>query len=223
MTSPLDASIEITAYSWVPPFARGLVRDLRIRWVLEEMGTPYAVHLFDRRTAEADTRQPDQPFGQVPAFREGDVAMFESGAICLYLAERSDALLPRAPAARARALSWAVAALNSIEPWVLMVQCVTLFDRDKPGAADFAPTAVERLNARLAQLAAALDDREWLEDSFTVADILMVHVLLSLRRSGILAGHPTLAAYAERGEARPAYQRALAAQMADFIADEATL
>ncbi len=214
--------IEVTALSWVPPLARGLVRDLRIRWVLEELGRPYRTRLFDRRTSGPEERQPEQPFGQVPAFREGNVHMFESGAVCLWLAERaeSDVLLPRGEAARARAMSWCFAALNSVEPYIHMVQCATLFDADKPGAAEFAPATEERLHARLVQLGDALGDRPWLEDRFTVADLLMVCVLRQLSRSGRLGSHPRLASYVERGEDRPAFHRALAAQLADFVDDK---
>lgn len=218
---PIDgqAEIEVTAFDWVPELARGLVRDLRVRWTCEEAGLPYRPHLFDWRVNGPEERKPQQPFGQVPALREGEVEMFESGAICLYLAERSEVLLPRAPAARAKALSWTFAALNSVEPNILMVQYVRLFDADKPGAADFAPTAESRLADRLVLLAEALGDRDWLDGTFTVADLLMVSVLRQIKRSGQLGAHPVLAAYVDRGEARPAFQRAFDAHMADFKAD----
>lgn len=215
---PIDphSAIEVTAYSWVPPMARGLVRDLRVRWALEEIGLSYRSRLYDRRTSGPEDRLSEQPFGQVPAFREGDVAMFESGAICLHLAERSSTLLPRENPERTRAMSWSFAALNSIEPYVTMVQFVRLFDADKPGAAEFAPTVEARLNNQLLKLSEALGKKDWLEDEFSVADLLMVTVLRQLNRGDRLAPHPNLAAYVARGEARPAFQRALAAQMADF-------
>ncbi len=208
--------IEITAYQWVPETARGLVRDLKVRWALEEIGLPYRTRLFDRRISGPEERQPDQPFGQVPAFREGDVAMFESGAICLYLAERSHVLLPRDAGGRARALSWSIAALNSIEPYISLIQHVCLFDADKPGAQEFAPSAEARLADRLSQLASALGDKVWLDDKFTVADLLMIATLRQLQRSNRLSPWPNLDAYVGRGESRPAFGRALDAQMADF-------
>jgi glutathione S-transferase len=218
---PIDpnATIEITAYSWVPPFAKGLVRDLRVRWALEEIGLPYRVRLFDRRTAEAETRIPDQPFGQVPAFFEGDVRMFESGAIVLYLAERSEILMPRDESARTRTLSWAFAALNSIEPPIMQL-LFTLWDKDKPWAQERRPAAEQLARARLAQLADALGGKDWLEGQFSAGDLLMASVLQILRSTDLVAEHPNLANYLERAKARPAYIRALDAQMADFINDE---
>lgn len=215
---PIDphSAIEITAYSWVPPMARGLVRDLRVRWALEEIGLSYRSRLYDRRTSGPEDRFPEQPFGQVPAFREGDTAMFESGAICLHLAERSSTLLPRENAARCRAISWSFAALNSVEPYITMVQFVRLFDADKPGAAEFAPTVEARLNDQLLKLGNAIGTKDWLEGEFTVADLLMVSVLRQLSRKDRLQPYPNIAAYVARGEARPAFQRALESQMADF-------
>jgi glutathione S-transferase len=216
MTDPTDTTVEITAYSWVPPMARGLVRDLRVRWACEEIGKPYRTRLYDRRVSGPEDRLPEQPFGQVPVMNMGDVQMFESGAACLLLAERSETLMPRDEAGRARALSWSLAALSSVEPFIQTLQFVTLFDRDKPGAAEFAPTMFERVDQRLTMLANALGQREWLEDRFTVGDLLMVTVLRQLQRNGALDKHPTLSAYVARGEERPAFQRALSAQMADF-------
>ena len=211
---------ELTAYSWVPEMARGLVRDLRVRWALEELGLPYQTKLFDRRASGPEERKPEQPFGQVPAWRDGDVALFESGAICLWLAQHHDELLPPDDAGRAKAMSWTFAALNSVEPFVLIMQVVRLFDADKPGAQEFAPSADKRLADRLTQLAEALGDAEWLCGTFTVADVIMASVLRPLLRSKRLAAFPSLAAYVARGEARPAFQRALEAQFDDFIADE---
>lgn len=215
---PVDpnATIEITGYSWVPPLARGLVKDLRVRWALEELGLPYRVRLFDRRTAGPETRVPDQPFGQVPAFSEGDVHMFESGAIVLYLAERSDILLPRDEAGRTRAMTWCFAALSSVEPYIMELRTIGLFDTDKDWAKESRPEAA-LVRARLAQLAAALGDKPWLEGRFTVGDLLMASVLRILRGTTLLAEQPNLAAYQARAEARPAFIRALDAQMADFV------
>jgi glutathione S-transferase len=211
---------ELTAFSWVPPMPRGLVRDLRARWALEEMSQPYRTRLFDRRISGPEERKPDQPFGQVPAMREGDAVLFESGAICLWLAERDPALMPRAEVDRARVLSWVFAALNSVEPNILLLQYVTLFDANAPGAAEFVPTAKSRLYDRLLQLSEALGENDWIAGSFTVADVLMVSVLRQLGRGDQLEPFPNLKAYVARGEARPAFQRALAAHMADFVDDE---
>lgn len=219
MTDNHTAPIEVTGFSWVPPFARGLVRDLRVRWTLEELGQSYGTRLFDPRQDRAPVRQ-FQPFGQVPSLVEGDAHLFETGAICLWLAERSEALLPREAAARAEVMSWSLAALNSIEPFILSYQMVSFFDKDKPGAADYLPVVEARLRDRLAQLAEALGSQDWLAGQFSVADILMVHVLLPLAKNGALADHPALAAYVARGEARPACARALAAQIADFSDEE---
>ncbi len=217
-----EAAIEVTAFSSVPPIARGLVRDLRVRWVLEELGRPYRTRLYDRMPGGVpapDFVIPDHPFSQVPGLVDGEVAMFESGAICLRLAEDDERLMPRDEPQRARTLSWAFAALSSIEPFVMHHQIVTAFDRDKPGAADYAPQTAARLRRRLEQLGAALGDKEWLCDRFTVADIVMVHVLLpgSVAEAGMPAN---LSAYVARGKARPAYQRAFDAQIADFTRQE---
>lgn len=212
------AAIEITAYSWVPPMARGLVRDLRVRWTLEELGLPYRVRVYNRAVSEGEDRIPEQPFGQVPCLVEGDVRMFESGAICLWLAERSDQLLPSDAQGRARVMSWAFAALNSVEPFLLNYQMANVFDADKPGAADYAPATEERLRGRLDRLLDALGTQDWLTGRFSVADILMAHVLMPLIERGFAAMPGNLAAYVERARARPAFQAALAAQLGDFTA-----
>jgi glutathione S-transferase len=213
-------TIEITAYSWIPPFARGLVRDLRVRWTLEEIGLPYRTQLFDRRTEQGNSRIPEQPFGQVPAFRQGDVRMFETGAICLYLAERSDTLLPSDEVGRTRAMCWAFAALNSVEPAVMQLSVLNLFEADKPWAGERRPMVEGMVHDRLQHLSDALGERDWLEDRFTVGDLLMTTVLRNLKRTKLLDDYPNLAAYRARAEARPAFQRALEAQFADFIDDD---
>lgn len=210
------AGIEITGYSWVPDFARGLVRDLRVRWTLEELGLDYRTRLYNRAVSGPEDRMPEQPFGQVPCFTEGDVQMFESGAICLLLAERSEALLPRDGAGRARVMSWAIAALNSVEPFLFSYQMAKLFDADKPGAAEYLPVTEERLRTRLIQLSDALGEGEWLTGRFTIADLLMVHVLAPLLKAGFDDMPVNLAAYVGRGQERPAYRAALVAQLADF-------
>ncbi|MCB2061188.1 MAG: glutathione S-transferase family protein [Novosphingobium sp.] len=213
---------EVTAFSWVPPMPRGLVRDIRVRWALEEVDRDYRTRLFDRRVSGPEDRKPEQPFGQVPAYREGNVALFESGAICLWIAEKHPGLLPEDENARASALSWTFAALNSVEPNILLLQYVTLFDADKPGAAEFVPTAQSRLADRLQQLSDALGERDWLAGEFSVADILMVSVLRQLGRGDRLDPFPNLVAYVARGEARAAFKRAYDAHMADFMADAET-
>lgn len=218
---PEMPELEITAFSWVPPMPRGLVRDLRVRWACEEIGKPYRTRLFDHRLDGPETRKPDQPFGQVPAMRDGPVEMFESGAILLYLAHDDERLLPFDPQARWKAVSWFMAALNSVEPNILMLQYVALFDADKPGAAEFVPTAQSRLAERLALLSEALGGNDWLAGAFSVADLLMVSVLRQLGRGDRLDPFPNLLAYVARGEARPAFQDALAKHMADFdLSDE---
>ena len=210
------AAIEITAYSWVPPMARGLVKDLRVRWTLEELGLPYRVRFYNRAVSGPEDRIPEQPFGQVPCLVEGDVHMFESGAICLWLAERSEVLMPRDEPGRARVMSWAFAALNSFEPFLLNYQMANVFDADKPGAADYAPVTEQWLRGRLRLVSDALGANDWLTGQFTVADILMVHALLPLMKRGLPDMPDNLVAYANRGQARPAFQQALADQMAGF-------
>ena len=213
--------ITISAFKWVPPFAQGLVRDLRVRWALEEAGLPYRTHLlaFGDNTAENYLRW--QPFGQVPAYRERDVEgqgqeLFESGAIVYHIAQQSEALLPREAAAQARTVTWMFAALNTVEPYVADLATIDLFHPDEAWAKARRPEAVELLLARLKALSARLEGRQYLEDRFTAADLLMVTVLRSLRHTDILQGFPVLDAYRLRVEARPAFRKALADQMAVF-------
>ena len=208
-------TIEVAAYSWVPPFAQGYVRDLRVRWALEEAGLPYEAVLFDVR------RKPDdypcwQPFNQVPAYREDGMEMFESGAIVLHIAEKSEALSPRDPAGRARTTSWVIAALNSVEPH--MLNCVQLdaFHAGEPWVEARRPALQEVLEKRLAALADWLDDKAFLEERFTAGDLMMTCVLRELQETDVLGSFPTLKAYTARCEARPAFARALQAHMAPF-------
>jgi glutathione S-transferase len=213
--------IRVTAFRWVPPFAQGLVRDLRVRWALEEAGLSYETRLIgfeDRDTPEHRARQ---PFGQVPVYEEQDgdgpvFTLFESGAIVLHIAERSGALLPRDPAARTRAVQWMFAALNSIEPHVQTFGLISSFHKDEEWAKLRRPSAQEMAEKRLDELAARLGEREWLEGAFTAGDLLMVSVLRIIGGTDLMSSRPTLAAYQARGEARPAFQRALAAQCAPF-------
>jgi glutathione S-transferase len=220
---PVDASAdcEVTAFRWVPPFAAGLVRDLRIRWALEEIGRPYRVRLLDALNPRPPEYFLEQPFGQVPAFRDGEVHLFESGAILIHLgltqSELSDErLLPAEATDRARAIAWLIAALNSVEPMIFELIAIDFFNKGEEWARLRRPQAVERIQARLKLVAEALGDREWLEQRFTVGDLMMVSVLRNLRHTDIVSGQPRLAAYVERGEARPAFQRALGDQLSVF-------
>jgi glutathione S-transferase len=209
--------ITISAFRWVPEFARGQVRDLRARWALEEAGVPYRTRLL----GQGDNDQPEyralQPFGQVPILEEDGLVLFESGAIVLHIGERSEVLLPKDAAARARATQWLVAALNSIEPFVMNVAIIDLFYANEQWAQLRRPGAVEFVNRRLAALARSLGDKPFLDGSrFTAGDLMMATVLRILANTDIVASHPQLVAYIERCTARPAFQRALNAQLADF-------
>jgi len=212
--------IVVTAFKWVPPFAKGLVRDLRVRWALEEAGLAYEAVLIGRDDQSSADYRAWQPFGQVPAYEEDGLRLFESGAIVLHIAGRADAgeaLLPADPAARARATEWMFAALNSIEPHLQNLAAIDLFYPDEDWAKARRPGAEQMARARLADLAAALGDKDWLADGrFTAGDLLMASVLRILRHTDLVGEAPALAAYLARCEARPAFQRALAAQMAVF-------
>jgi glutathione S-transferase len=210
-------TIEITAFKWVPPFAQGLVRDLRVRWALEEAGLPYTEKLLAPGEQESPDNRAVQPFGQVPVPREGDLTLFETGAILMHLAHKSPVLLPEDYAARARVLSWMFAALNSIEPHVQNLTSIDLFFSHEEWAKLRRPGAEQFLRRRLTALSNALDEREYLESGrFTVADLLMSTVLHILRHTAIVADYPKLAALQARCEARPAFARALEKQLANF-------
>jgi glutathione S-transferase len=214
--------ITISAFKWVPDFARGQVRDLRVRWALEEAGLPYKTRLLK----QGDQDEPDyralQPFGQVPIFDEDGFVLFESGAIVLHIGERSEVLLPKDPRARARATQWLVAALNSIEPFVMNVAMIDLFYADQEWAKLRRPGAVEFVQRRLTALSKSLGDKPYLDgDRFTAGDLMMNTVLRILERTDIVTSDRRLAAYIERCSARPAFQRALAAQIGDFSKEEA--
>jgi glutathione S-transferase len=211
-----EAAIEISAFAWVPPFAQGVVRDLRVRWALEEAGLSYRERLLDALSPRPDDYFAEQPFGQVPIFTEGPIRMFESGAIVLYIAERSDTLMPLEPVGRTRALSWVVASLNSIEPMVMELAGIDIFNADADWAKARRPEVVRKIRERLGRLSAWLGERDWLEDRFTVGDLMMCTMLRILRDTDLIAEHPNLAAYQARCEARPAFGRALAAQCAPF-------
>ncbi len=207
----------ITAFAWVPAFARSHVRDMRPRWAFEETGQDYAVRVLAGDAVKSAAERRHQPFGQVPSYADGTVEIFESGAICLHIARAAPGLLPDDPAAATRAEQWVVAALNSVEPFVMAVVVNDLFEADRLWSKERHPKVIEDLRARLADLSAALGDKAWLDgDTFTVGDLVMVHVLRGAR-GGALDHFPNLAAYVARGEARPAYRRALAAHLADFV------
>ena len=202
---------EVTAFRWVPSFAQGYVRDLRVRWALEEAGIPYEAHLVDGATLRSEPYRAWQPFAQVPAYRDGAVTLFESGAIVLYLAGKSEALAPPNEAGKARVTTWVMAALNSIEPHAQNFLQLS---------ADATPEMQSQLEAmlieRLTGLSDWFGDKLYLEDRFTAADLIMTTVLRELVDSGVLARFPNLAAYRERCEARPAFGRAMEAQLKPF-------
>lgn len=206
--------ITITAFERSPDGGKGLARDTRVRWALEEVGQPYEVRPVSFREMKEPAHLRRHPFGQIPTYEEGDLVLFETGAIILHLAQRYPGLLPSDANARARAVAWMFAAVNTVEPPILDLVTVKLVEADKPWAKDRLPLVADRIRARLRQLAAHLGDAAWLDGEFTAGDLMMVHVLLRLRPSGLLDEVATLAAYAARGEARPAYQRAFAAQLA---------
>ena len=207
-------SITITAFERSPDGGMGLARDTRVRWALEEAGLAYAV----RPVSFAAMKQPAHlalhPFGQIPTYEEGGLVLFESGAIVLHIAERHAGLLPDDAAGRARVTSWMFAAVNTVEPPILELAIAKFQEGDQPWSAQRLPLVKERIRQRLRQLDAHLGDADWLEGGFTAGDLMMASVLLRVRPSGLLEEFPRLAAYVARAEARPAYQRAFAAQLA---------
>lgn len=215
---PVDpnAPVRISAFRWVPDFARGQVRDLRVRWALEEAGIPYAVRKLDAMAERPSDYFAEQPWGQVPSYRDQEVQLFESGAIVLHIGEKSEALLPTDPEGRARATAWLIAALNSVEPSIIQLTLLDLFWKDQPWVKDARPNVVAFVEKRLDRLVDWLGDKEWLEDRFTAGDLMMVTVLRILDHTDLVTSRPVLAAYKERGIARPAFKAALAAQFADF-------
>ncbi len=211
-----DATAEITAFRWVPPFAEGLVRDLRIRWALEEIGRDYRVRLLDAMNPRPPDYFAEQPFGQVPAYRDDQVQLFESGAILIHLAIEDERLLPTDRNERMRAVAWMIAALNSVEPMIFELVNIDIFNRGQDWTRERRPQVVEKIQERLRLLAEALGDRDWFEGRFTIGDLMMVSVLRNLRHTDLVAGEPRLAAFVARGESRPAFQRALGDQLAIF-------
>ena len=215
------AKITVTAFKWVPPFAKGLVRDLRVRWALAEAGLAYEERLIGPEEQASDAYRRLQPFGQVPAYEEDGLELFESGAIVLHVAERAPALLPADAAGRARVTTWAFAALNSIEPPIQTLAGIDLFNAEQDWAKARRPAVVESVRQRLDQLAAALNGVDYLvANRFTAADLLTTTVLRILRHTDLVAQVPRLDAYQKRCEARPAFQQALAEQLAPFAEQE---
>ena len=206
----------ITAFERSPDGGRGFARDMRVRWALEEVGQTYDVRLLTFAALKQPEHRRLNPFGQIPSYEEGDLTLFETGAIVLHLAETHPGLLPTDPAARARAVAWMFAALNTIEPVVGERGMAALFERDKPWFAERQPMLEDRVRTRLTDLATALGDGEWLEGAFSAGDLLMISVLRRLNGTDLLAEQPVIAAYVARGEARPAFQRAFDAQRAVF-------
>ncbi|HSB96344.1 MAG TPA: glutathione S-transferase family protein [Spongiibacteraceae bacterium] len=207
-------TITITAFERSPDGGKGLARDTRVRWALEEVGLPYEVRLVSFQAMKEPAHLALHPFGQIPTYEEGDLSLFETGAIVLHIAERHAGLLPIDANARARAITWIFAALNTVEPPILEFATAKLFESDKPWAEARLPIVMDRVRSRLRQLAARLGAADWLDGAFSAGDLMMVSVLLRLKPSGMLSEFPSLAAYVERGEMRPAYQRAFAAQLA---------
>jgi glutathione S-transferase len=206
-------TITITAFQRSPDGGKGLARDTRVRWALEEVGQLYEVRLVSFRAMKEPAHRALHPFGQIPTYEEGDLALFETGAIVFYIAERHAGLLPNDTNARARAIIWMFAALNTMEPPILELGNAKLLEGDKPWNAERLPLVEDRVRVRLDQLSGRLGD-DWLDGAFSAGDLMMVSVLLRLKSSGILDEYPNLAAYVARGEARPAYKRAFDAQLA---------
>jgi glutathione S-transferase len=212
----------ISAFETSPDRGRGLARDMRVRWALEEVGQPYKVRLVSFAAMTEPAHRAIHPFGQIPTYEEGDLALFESGAIVFHVAERRAGLLPDDPNARARAITWMFAALNTVEPPIVDRGMATLLERDKTWYAQRQPLLEERVRVRLGELSSRLGNDDWLDGAFSAGDLLMVTVLRRLNGSGLLEKYPNLSAYVARGESRPAYQRAFADQLAIFTGKPST-
>jgi len=210
------ANIRLTAFKWVPSFAQGLVRDLRVRWALEEAGLPYEEKLLTHGENFAPAHRALQPFGQIPVYEEDGLTLFESGAIVMHVAQRCPVLLPEDGAKRARAITWMFAAMNSVEPSIQNLASIDIFFANEEWAKLRRPGAEQQAQSRLDAIAASLTGRHYLEGEFTAGDLLMVTVLRNLRHTDLVKNMPVLAGYVARCEARPAFQRALARQMAPF-------
>lgn len=215
---PIDpsAAVRITAFNWVPDFARGYVRDIRVRWALEEADVPYSVRKLEAVGERPADYFAEQPWGQVPSYRDEEVQLFESGAIALHVGRKFGTLLPRDEAGRARATAWVIAALNSVEPFLAQLPTIDIFHAGEEWTKARRPQVIEMIERRLDRLSEWLGDKEWLEDAFTAGDLLMADVLRIVEKEDLLPKRPNLLAYVERAKARPAFQRAMAAQLADF-------
>ncbi|PZO79680.1 MAG: glutathione S-transferase [Mesorhizobium amorphae] len=206
----------ITAFEASPDGGQGMARDMRVRWALEEVGRPYGVRLLSMSAMKEPAHRALHPFGQIPTYEEDGLVLFETGAIVLHIAERHAGLLPEEPPARARAIAWVFAALNTVEPPIVELEMADLLERDRRWHRERRPLIVERVRARLDDLSAHLGDAEWIDGPFSAADLLLVTVLRRLEDTDVLDAYPTLSAYVARGEKRPAYARAFAAQRAVF-------
>ena len=214
MTLPVTPTI--TAFEQSPDRGRGLARDMRVRWAFEEVGEPYEVRLVSFAAMKEPAHRALHPFGQIPTYEEGDLVLFESGAIVFHIAERYAGLLPDDANARARAITWMFAALNTVEPPILDLQTTRLLEGDKTWYEQRLPVVEDRIRNRLGELSGCLGDADWLDGEFSAGDLMMVAVLLRLKASGMLDEYPNLSTYVARGEARPAYKRAFDAQLAVF-------
>jgi len=210
----------ITAFEASPDRGQGHARDMRVRWALEEVGQPYKARLVSFATMKQPTHRVRNPFGQIPTYEDGDLTLFESGAIVLHIAGQRPGLLPADPAARTRAIMWMFAAFNTVEPPIVELSLCLILERDKPWFAERLPLPEERVRTRLDELSAHLADGEWLDGAFSAADLLMVTVLRRAQLAGMTDDYPNLSTYIARAEARPAYQRAFAAQLAVFEASQ---
>ena len=211
-------TITITAFEQSPDGGKGLARDTRVRWALEEVGQPYKVRLVSFQAMKEQAHLALHPFGQIPTYEEGDLTLFETGSIVFHIAEHHAGLLPDDANARARAITWMFAALNTVEPPILELVAAKFLEGDKPWSRQRMPLVEDRIRDRLNQLSARLGDADWLDAAFSAGDLMMVSVLLRLKPSGLLNEYPNLAAYVARGEARPAYIRAFDAQLAVYTA-----
>ena len=206
----------ITAFERSPDGGKGLARDMRVRWALEEAGQPYVVRLVSFAAMKEPAHRALNPFGQIPTYEEGDLVLFESGAIVLHIAEHHTGLLPDDSNARARAITWMFAALNTLEPPIFELSLARILDRDKTWFDERLPVLENRVRDRLRELSDRLGDADWLDGAFSAGDLMMVTVLMRAKASGVLAHYPSLAAYVARAEARPAFRRAFEAQLAVF-------